>query len=297
MTIKFKIFDRLFTVNSFYFYHLLKNKPQDLILDHDAVVWETCLRKIIFADDSQMIPGSQFMSESEALTFLISVLCGLQSKVIGETEIFGQFKKFVDSEQGKKVSFFQNSSFYQFILKEVKEIRDQYITRLGVNSYGSIIRKKINSDSAISVLGNGQLTEKIKPWLKNHTVQIHARNSLKYDPSLQIQELDQSILSSTVIIAAPISTQDLQIYLGQNLNVTKIIDCRSLDANCTSLKEFCQDQQIQLIELNDLFQSLEEEQTKIKQHLPVIFEEIKLRSEAYFLKLQHRPMGWDDLCG
>ena len=62
-----------------------------------TLVWATCLRQIYFSDlheDLNFKPqaGDEIYMGLEAETFLAEVLCGLKSPLIGETEVFGQFK-------------------------------------------------------------------------------------------------------------------------------------------------------------------------------------------------------------
>lgn len=309
----------------FYFYHLLKaDCPEvvaiDKILGH-TVTWETCLRKIIFTDQNfeqnldqgrdlhfannpvqnlNQFGHLELLAETEALSFLIEVLCGIRSKVIGETEIFGQFKKFLESEEVKKFSFFQNKQLLQFIFQQVKEIRDQYITGLSVNSYGSLIRKKMSAAGDISFIGYGQLAQKIYPWVKNNNVKFHVRDLKKANASsevdLNFDEINSSCYYSNLIIVAPVKTEILCQIIKSQPQIKTVIDCRGLDSDYTSLKQFSSDSEIELTELSDLFLYLESEQEKAKEILPQAKVDILNRCQAYYFKVQHRPLGWEDLC-
>ena len=83
----------------------IKNTQEQMLpsLLQDTALFETCLRKIYFFDEDAEIRTEllekkiKFYQGSEALQRLLEVLCGLHSRVLGETEIFGQFKKFIDS--------------------------------------------------------------------------------------------------------------------------------------------------------------------------------------------------------
>lgn len=287
-------------MNQFYFYHITKNQNTHVQLEQNSVIWETCLRKIIFSENTQNAnSGLEFYKDEQALIFILEILCGLQSKVIGETEIFGQFKKFLESVEAKQVSFFQNQQLLQFLLKEVKDIRDKHMTKLGTNSYGSLIRKKCQHEKKISLLGYGQLAQKILPWVsENRDVQIHVRNLNKYKnkENLNLKDLNQSEFYSTLIIAAPIETSALLEKIRNSPLVTQVIDCRGLDADFQSLKGQL-NSAIELVELSDLFASLEVQQDKMKKFIPIVKQEIKERAEAFYMKLYHRPLGWEDLCG
>lgn len=284
-------------MTSFYFFHSLKELRLQKPSDKNIFIWETCLRKIIFSENQKPVKNHLELFEDEAaLIFLIEVLCGLQSKVIGETEIFGQFKQFILSEEGQKISFFQNPQFVQFIFKQVKEIREKHITGLGVNSYGSLIRKICQNDEEISLIGYGQLAKKILPWISQRKVKIHVRDKSKYIDSEnhQFVNLQETNFYSTVIVAASMKTENLFTFIRPDANLKKIVDCRSLDENDSSIKLSTQ---AEVIDLKDLFASIEAKQDNMKTLLPIIKNEIQERVQAYYLKVQHRPQGWEDLCG
>ena len=70
-----------------------------------ALVWKTCLRQIvIFQNDNSDFNQELGLNDldevhenEDALQFLIEILCGLHSPVFGETEVFGQFKKYIET--------------------------------------------------------------------------------------------------------------------------------------------------------------------------------------------------------
>lgn len=292
-------------MNQFYFYHYPKALQTSSQPDVKSIaVWETCLRKIIFIESIENVLNDKKVNldlyeDERALVFILEVLCGLQSKVIGETEIFGQFKQFLETEEAKNISFFKNQQFVQFLFKQVKEIREKYITQLGVNSYGSMIRKICHSSDEISLIGYGQLAKKILPWLSNSKVKVHVRDKSKYQDqdNIQFLNLDEMGIFSTLIIAAPVKTEKIFSLIPQETNMRKIVDCRSLEEQDQSIKSVAQAQDAQVVDLNDLFANAEAKQEKMKSLLPLINQEIHNRVQSYLLKAQHRPQGWEDLCG
>ena len=294
-------------MSQFYFYHyskssLLNANSTSQPEVKSIAIWETCLRKIIFTENIEQVLSEKKVNldlyeDEQALVFMLEVLCGLQSKVIGETEIFGQFKQFLETEEAKKISFFKNQQFVQFLFKQVKEIREKYITQLGVNSYGSMIRKICQTEEEISLIGYGQLAKKILPWLGNRKVKIHVRDKSKYQnqDNIEFLNLDEMGFFSTLIIAAPVKTEKLMSLIESKNNVNKIVDCRSLEEQDQSIKHASQEAEV--VELNDLFAQAEAKQEKMKSMLPVINQEIRDRVQSYLMKAQHRPQGWEDLCG
>lgn len=297
-------------MSSFYFYHYSKqltgSLPSSVSVEmQNIAVWETCLRKIIFAENADPIFTSQknhleLFEDENALIFILEVLCGLQSKVIGETEIFGQFKNFIETEQAQKISFFKNKQFVQFLFQQVKEIRDKYITQLGVNSYGSMIRKICQNENQISLIGYGQLAQKILPWISsNRKIKIHVRDKSKYQNQENVEFLNlfEKDFFSTVIVAAPLKTENLTSLIDLVKAVYKIVDCRSIEGQDRSIKNTSLVHNAEIVDLNDLFANAEAKQQKMQTLLPVIQQEIKNRVQAYIMKSHHRPQGWEDLCG
>ncbi len=289
-------------MNNFYFYHYSKNNSTSQVELKNIAIWETCLRKIIFTENKDSTLSEEkvnfdLFEDEQALVFLLEVLCGLQSKVIGETEIFGQFKQFLETEDAKKISFFKNQQFVQFLFKQVKEIREKFITHLGVNSYGSMIRKICQTDEEISLIGYGQLAKKILPWLGQRQIKIYVRDKSKYQnqENFQFLNMSEAVFSSTLIVAAPIQTEHLLTLINSASGVSKIVDCRSLEEKVQSLKHKLW--QTEIIELNDLFAQAEAKQEKMKSMIPLINQEIRDRVQSYLMKAQHRPQGWEDLCG
>ena len=290
-------------MHPFYFYHLNKDHASSQPEVQNIAIWETCLRKIIFTENidpnyAEKKSNLDLYEDEKALIFIIEVLCGLQSRVIGETEIFGQFKNFLESNPAQNIIFFKNKSFVQFLFKQVKDIREKYITQLGVNSYGSMIRKICQADNSISLVGYGQLAQKIIPWLSQQQVKVHVRDKSKFQNTERVKfhNLGESGFDPTVVVAAPLGTKQLFSYFDHSQKY-KIVDCRSIEKNDQPAKDFMKSNVHQIIDLNDLFASIEAKQVRVKQILPLIQQEIKERVQSYLLKVQHRPQGWEDLCG
>src|SRR5919109_355258 len=61
--------------------------------------WQTCLRRIVFLHRSEPRdfadkPGSQTYFGRDAYQFLLEVICGLHSPLVGENAVMGQFRQF-----------------------------------------------------------------------------------------------------------------------------------------------------------------------------------------------------------
>jgi glutamyl-tRNA reductase len=107
-----------------------------------------------------------FHSEAEGLEHLFKVACGLDSMVVGETEIFGQLKKAYETAlQHKQTGRHLNKAF-QKAFNVAKQIRTETNIQRGSVSVGSVaveLARKIFSSldqHQVMVLGAGETSEK-----------------------------------------------------------------------------------------------------------------------------------------
>ncbi|MBC7693539.1 MAG: NAD(P)-binding domain-containing protein [Methylotenera sp.] len=98
----------------------------------------------------------------EAYRFLLSVATGLESRLQGETNIFGQIKE----AWGNQVS---HHGWMQKLFEDTKEIRSLYLNSLGRPSYGKLVAeflKQHPSDKGtILILGAGDIAKSVVPEL------------------------------------------------------------------------------------------------------------------------------------
>lgn len=279
-------------------------------------LWKTCLRQIVFApaDDAAHLPeDAVYMQDQEATQFLIEVLCGLHSPLLGENEVFGQFKQFLE-ENGSHEIFSSQQKWIQFVLQEVKRVRSQYIHLLGSKSYGSMLRKLTQESSEISIFGTGQFAEEILPWLSHKKkLQLVGRNTerLKFFEGkyahlsviqLHSTEETKAPLCKHLIIAASVSNESLIEYLKRSdlSQLQKIYDLRGLSSEQEE-QRFVELMKkaglhIQVVFLNDLFRSMESQRQQNVQIVETIKSDLHQKVSAFLMRLEHRPLGWDDLC-
>lgn len=273
--------------------------------------FKTCLREIHFLSPSYLTPDQldvlnlikqenpELIYEAEAaFYFIIELLCGLKSRIIGETEIFGQFKKFYDQlDTDQKIKFLPQSAI-KFVIETVKSIRDSHVRHWGAHSYGSLIRKLVKSHIRINVVGFGHLAQEIEPWISEKKVTFHVRDlskaqneALEKKLTVDIKEhQDSDQFSDVVILAAPVSSEFCKKRI---MNAQLVIDCRALDDKTTSVKNNCL---CPVIELKDLFDSLDHEKNKLDQEKSEVQSLIQHFISEFYSRESHRPMGWYDLC-
>ncbi|MFM1885676.1 MAG: hypothetical protein RL026_833 [Pseudomonadota bacterium] len=155
--------------------------PASLVLPDDAHSCrvQTCLREVrVAADPSRAwqlaaaAPGAadgvDIYTGAEAYGFLLRLACGLESEIIGETEIFGQIKEaWRQFESAHAEAARGLRPWLQRLLQDTKEIRSEHIVGLGSATYGSLARRLLGgrAEGTILLVGAGQLAATVLPYL------------------------------------------------------------------------------------------------------------------------------------
>jgi glutamyl-tRNA reductase len=113
-----------------------------------------------------LAPYLYFKEDSEAVHHLFSVASGLDSMVIGETEITGQIKQAYQAAQAAKLTGKVLNRVFQTALQTAKEIRTRTNIGRGATSVGSVaveLAEKIFgrslSEKTVMILGTGKMGE------------------------------------------------------------------------------------------------------------------------------------------
>lgn len=157
-------------------------QPGDLVAAGgagQAWVIGTCQRTVIVATGheartqiAQRLPAvarAQGFSGAEAYAFLLRFACGLESRLVGETEIFGQIKESWRTFSAVPSALSrQFDSWVQSLFQDTKEVRARQLSGLGSASYGSQVRRLLGAATAGPTLlvGAGQLAQAVAPWLE-----------------------------------------------------------------------------------------------------------------------------------
>lgn len=285
-----------------------KQKSESPLLEavsEDFLSLKTCLREMYILTQTEhksfkeknpeLYQAFKSYKGFDAVEYLTKVLAGLESPVLGETEVFGQFKNQVLPVAHTKKELFPA---LQFTINIVKVIRNRHLVGSGSQSYGSLVRRLVKGESHVLFLGAGILAESIYPWVKSSkNVMFALRSKDKFkqsemhqdNPWIQTYSLSEDFrfdFPVSVVVCAPLSSEQIQDYL-KNTNVNLVIDLR---------EESRQDPlelNARVYDLENVFNEMKSSQEKkelIKQISSDIVEEI----DAKFVK--HRPFGWDDLC-
>jgi hypothetical protein len=147
----------------------------------DRFVIDTCQRRVAIFDATgaqaaegarQQIPDDgalESYSGESAYAFLLRFASGLESKLVAETEIFGQIKarwrEFSEQDAALARSL---SPWMQWLFQDAKAVRAQHLSHLGSASYGSQTRRLLGDlagDGPTLLIGAGQLAQSVAPWL------------------------------------------------------------------------------------------------------------------------------------
>lgn len=266
----------------------------------DAPVWSTCLRSLAFVRAEQIgalaQDGDEFYLREHAYQFLLEIVCGLHSPILGETEVFGQFKAFTTAWLQLEP---QRATLIQRIFQDAKIIRKQHLENLGIQSYGSWIRKNVKADR-IHILGGGLLAQEVTPYLTKAGKEVftHVRDPRKYaacEPAAAelgttIRALsEQAFSGGALIIAAPVSATFIKEWLRE-VTPSQVFDLReTADADPILLKT-------EEHRLSRIFQEIEATKNRLQPVIAKVREDIRVCAEKFASQAIIRPLGWDDLC-
>lgn len=280
-----------------------------------CLVWQTCRRQIFFFDKSFFSSSMPAFSDEvygglEAEEFLIEVLCGLRSPLVGETEVFGQFRQWWEglAQSEFKAKF---AGRIQLIYAAVKKIREESLCGLGSQSYGSLLRKKLTeighgdslftSTAQIDFIGAGQLVKEMIPWIqKKYQYRIWCRNPDKVRPlqlavaPYSVVDMEQiSPLNPVLVVAAPLTHSELNSFLEQRTRSNReisLFDLRHDSASYPNASMF-----FRHYDLNFFTNSVEERKHGVESHIEKAYRQIQNWKDVESSRIQVRPFGWEDL--
>src|SRR5205823_9003175 len=262
----------------------------------NAVEWQTCLRRILFlhAGDSAAIIESiqngelrlstiEVFRGHDAYRFLLETICGLNSPIVGETAVMGQFKEF--SQRAK----FQTTPWGRFLrqltlnlMMDAKRVRHDHLQGLGSQSYGSLVRQEVKGLPTVAVLGAGKLAREILPWLIGKTkVRVfyrswqHAKDLLQEYPEIELAQYTEGEtgweqVEAGLVIAAPLKADDVACWSQrQSTSFTKCLDLRGEAATDPITLP------TPVIKLHELFEALRTERERLAEHVEAARGEIK----------------------
>lgn len=288
-------------ISSLQIFHIPKTLENNTFnLRHGDSCWGTCLRSVIFTQShgtSGDYPGDYYQG-IDAYCFLLELICGLHSSLIGETEIVAQFKQFI-----QKHPFALDHKVAHELLKESKSIRSHYLKGIGGQSYGSYTLNQSKHKDSIVFIGNGTLTTEILPIVKKFKgdLVIQARTPQKTSllkgqfPTLKSEQLGHNCQlrdNSLVVVAAPMPNDSLNTHLSHCFVNTTVLDMRALGHH----PPLQLPSHFVVQTLNEIFANIQSTQHKMASMAQRVREDIAMRGRKWHEQTLYRPFGWEDLC-
>jgi len=179
----------------------------------DCFPIDTCQRRVaVVGGGGVELARQQFPADgalesfhgADAYAFLLRFAAGLESKLVAETEIFGQIKQAWRefSERASPLAR-QLSPWVQLLFQDAKAVRAQYLANLGSASYGSQTRRLLGDEAhggPTLLMGAGQLAQAVAPWLAGEELWLWnrtterafelARELAKRDPARPVRVIE-----------------------------------------------------------------------------------------------------------
>jgi glutamyl-tRNA reductase len=259
--------------------------------------WQTCLRQIVFLHQTELSllslpphPTMHIYRGQQAYQFLLEVVSGLHSPLLGETAVMGQFRAFRAS------ATFASTAWGRFLrqlttdlLVDARHIRHQHLQSLGCQSYGSLIRKHVKSISRVTVLGTGSLAQEILPWLMVdkeirvlYRSRLHAERLQDKHQQVQLEqfplaESDWEGATGALVITAPLKAIEIHDWLElQSARFSLIVDLRGeAETDRINVSQ-------PLIKLSELFASLNYQRKRLDHLKLVVVREIELITQRRY---------------
>ncbi len=173
-------------------------------------------------DRERILPYLYIYEDKEAIGHLFSVACGLDSLILGETQILGQLKSaFIEARNADFTDIYLDATFNAAITYAKKIHRVTGISE-GRVSIGSVaidfIKEKLGdlSDKTIIIIGAGKVTELVLKYLKDEKPRVVFVSNRTFDKAKELasrigqsavrfDKLPQLVKRADVIISATTS--------------------------------------------------------------------------------------------
>jgi glutamyl-tRNA reductase len=255
------------------------------------VSWRTCLREVTFFDPDAAgaAPGPpssnvQPLTGEAAYEFLLDTICGLNSPMLGETQVLGQFRTFLASLPPAEASWL--GAIGRQLMTDARTIRERHLRGLGSRSYGSAVRRHLEGAGAVALVGAGAFAAELLPYLSDgRPVDQWTRQDIA-----RAENFSAASAPAVLVIAAPIRNDDLGRIARCYARVVRVIDLRSADER----EPF--DAALPVVTLDDVFASVEASAEDTLARVERARRDIRGMAAAFDDRPQLRPFGWDDLC-
>jgi glutamyl-tRNA reductase len=274
---------------------------------------KTCQRQLIVGFNTTphrypICSSHQLFEGQKAYMFLLETICGLKSRMLGESEIVAQFKDAFTSYLAREDKNPYVIQVFEKLFKDAKEIRTKYLARIGQLSYAGLTKKFLldeSKDREVLIFGSGQLAYDLcKVLNRKFKITLCARNNEKVQSlsetfGLQILAWDKKDEGvNHPFIVNTIGAEKTVLFDKDFLNSWSQINAtrRFIDLGSPSVLEVQKNQDTQIILLENLLSIAEklsqEKEEKVSQAALAIEEKTVHRFSSFNLNF---PFGWEEL--
>ena len=259
-----------------------------------SLVWRTCVREVGFVEHRSSIPpGVGALHDEAAYAHLLEVICGLESPMIGETEVMHQFKVFAAGLPPEQSLF---RDLCQSLLVDARQVRAQHLVGLGSRTYGSAVRRLVHDCERVALVGTGMLATEILPFLSGaHFVDVWGRRDA-FDAgfdSVSYRRFDADLCAdqpAAIVVAAPVDSTLIRTVAARYRRVELLIDLRAEGAQEPPPPI------APIVTLADVFAGVAETSRAVEARVVAAREDIRRRARTHATRAKLNPSGWHDLC-
>jgi glutamyl-tRNA reductase len=261
-------------------------------------VFRTCRREIAFVDHQCAAPaGTERFCGTEAYAHLLCVICGLESPMVGETEVMHQFRLFVDGLPPEQHAL---AGIGRRLLADARAVRAQHLRNLGSRSYGSAVRRYVRGCDRVAVIGTGMLCREILPFvIANHRfIDVYGRRpafdethaSVCYRRLSELRDLEVVRHTAAMVVAAPVSAEVIAGVASIYTALACVIDLRG-EEGAEPVPAVAP-----LIALADIFSEMQRAAQTAERCVAAAKIDIAGHARAFTSRAVLNPSGWHDLC-
>lgn len=277
---------------------IINREPHGGSIPPGVRVWRTCLREVLFGEGADALEGAGGapLLEGRAYRLLLEILCGLQSPMIGETQVVAQFKGFL-ADLPPEHAWIRRTG--QRLLADARQVRTTHLQGLGARSYGSAVRGCIGPSDAVVLVGTGKLAGDIIPCVAGAGRVLHqwgrapvvqTRPGVCYRSLESLDSCAGVDGPAVLVIAAPAPSSTIARVAAAYRGLTRVVDLRA-EAEADPVPG-----PAATITLRGLFARMDDAGRFVQARVEAARAEIADRSRRYEVRDEVRPFGWEDLC-
>jgi glutamyl-tRNA reductase len=252
-----------------------------------VATFRTCVRDLLFLDDNAGASGFPVVEGGAAYTRLVEIVCGLHSSMVGETQVQGQFKTFLEALDAPAHQRLRRLG--RQVLTDARTIREAHLRGLGSRTYGSAVRRHSRGCSRVAIIGAGVLAQEIHQYVaETHAVDVWTRARLQ-QLHLDAVVVPAGVDPTTLVVAAPVDSAAIAMVAASYPALCRIIDLRA-DDESTPLPSG-----VPARTLADVFASARTTGAA-RAKIDAARAAAARCGQRFDAREELRPFGWEDLC-